>query len=116
MQVQVLDACAMIALLWGEAGGSTVSSLLTRNSGFCYAHSINFCEVYYQVLRKSDESTARVAIEELRDLGVIERSDIDEPFWQKVASLKSRGRISIADCFEFDALVSLNLCPILFIR
>jgi PIN domain nuclease of toxin-antitoxin system len=134
MQIYVRDACAMIAYLWGEAGGSKVSSILANSPEACYAHSVNLCEVYYQVLRRSDEATARQAISDLRKMGVIERSDIDETFWEKIARLKSQGRISIADCFclalamevggqlvttdhhEFDALVPLGLCPILFIR
>jgi hypothetical protein len=77
---------------------------------------------------------AQQAIEDLKADGVLERSDMGEPFWKRVASLKARGRISIADCFclglgieigcqvvtsdrkEFEPLVSLELCPILFIR
>jgi PIN domain nuclease of toxin-antitoxin system len=133
-QVQVLDACSMIALLWGEPGGQVVESLLKNSAVSCYAHSINLCEVYYQVLRRSDELTARQAIADLRVCGLIERTDIHETFWQKVAAMKARARISLADCFclvlaidlsgqvvtsdhgEFDPLVPVGLCPILFIR
>ena len=134
MAEQVIDASALMAFLWGEPGASVVNSLLSDPSQACYAHSINLCEVYYQVIRQSDEATARKAIGDLRALGLIERSNIDEPFWRMVASLKARGRISLADCFclglaielggqvvtsdhkEFDPLVPLGICPILFIR
>jgi predicted nucleic acid-binding protein len=134
MTDQVIDASALVAYLWGEPGKEVVAALLSDLSNRCFVHSINLCEVYYQVLRRSDEAMARKAIVGLRADGVLERSDMDEPFWEKVASLKSRGRISIADCFclglaieigcqvvtsdhkEFDPLVPLGLCPILFIR
>ncbi len=134
MADRTFDACAMIAYLWNEPGGSVVDSLLQDPAHDCYAHAINLCEVYYQVFRRSDEATARNAIDKLRAAGVIERSDMDEGFWRKVGSLKARGRISLADCFclalaielggqvvtsdhgEFDPLVPLGLAPILFIR
>jgi len=63
----------------GEPGASVVTSILTDPSQTCCAHSINLCEVYYQVIRRSDEATAQKAIADLRALGLIERSNIDEP-------------------------------------
>ena len=44
---EALDACAMIAYLQGEVGGSVVQSLLADPSTTCYAHSVNLCEVFY---------------------------------------------------------------------
>lgn len=83
------------------------------------------------------ERTARQLITDLSAAGVIERRDISRRFWIRVGRPKSRGGISLADCFcvalaqhlggqvvtsdygEFDPLVLLVLigvCPILFIR
>ena len=130
----VLDACAMVAYLEGEPGDAVVDALLSDNATTCFAHSINLCEVFYQVLRTSDLQTARDAITTLRADGVIERKDMSEKLWQDVGVLKARGRISISDCFcvclaqqlsaevvtsdhkEFDPLVSVGLVPIRFIR
>ena len=130
----VLDTCTMIAYLRAEPGGSVVASLLDDPSSSAFAHSVNLCEVYYQFLRSCDEATANDAIRALDEIGVIERSDLDRPFWQRVGRHKSRGRIALANCFclalaevlsgqiitsdhgEFDPIVPLGSCPILFIR
>ncbi|MFO0951848.1 MAG: type II toxin-antitoxin system VapC family toxin [Isosphaeraceae bacterium] len=130
----VLDACAMIAYLGGEAGSSVVESILLDPASRCYAHALNLCEVYYHVLRRSDEPTAQQAMQDLFADGVVEQTDMDRPFWEQVGRNKARGKISLADCVclalaqklsaqlvtsdhaEFDPLVPLGICPILFIR
>lgn len=124
----------MLAYLKAEPGGALVDTFLRDPSSQCYAHVINLCEVYYDVLRRSDEKTARAAIEDLYADGVEERKDLSRKFWHRVGQLKARGRISLADCFcialaqelsgevvtsdhkEFDPLAPLGICPIRFIR
>jgi PIN domain nuclease of toxin-antitoxin system len=132
MGIEVIDACALLAYIRNEPGSAEVEMLLNDPNSRCYVHAVKLCEVYYQMIRNSDRSTANRIVSELVSLGLIIREDMDAPFWQEVGELKSRGRISLADCFclvlaiqlqvvtsdhhEFDALVPLNLCPILFIR
>lgn len=129
-----LDACAMVAYLNGEPGAAVVAGLLSDPNNVCYAHAINFCEVFYGTLRATDELTARQAIATLLNDGIILRHDMSQQFWQRVGKLKARGRISIPDCFcivlaqqvggevvtsdhhEFDPLVPLGIVPITFIR
>ena len=129
-----LDAGPMIAFLRGEEGSEIVSDLLADPTVTCYAHAVNVAEVYYHFLRVADEDTAEDAVEQLQSDGVIIREDMDALFWRMVSKLKTRGRISIADCFcialtqrlggqlyttdhhEFDALIPLNICTIVFIR
>jgi hypothetical protein len=129
-----LDACAMIAYLRGEPGGTVVEGFLNAPTDRCYAHTINLLEVYYDFIRKHSEPIARQALKDLTTAGVIERRSMSKRFVLRVGQLKARGRISIADCFcivlaqdlsgqvatsdhhEFDALVPLGIVPILFIR
>jgi len=124
----------MVAYANGEPGGDVVDTLIRDPSALCYAHAVNLCEVYYGVLRAADDQTARQLISDLYADGVSERRDLSRRFWTRVGRLKARGKISLADCFcvalaqqlsgqvetadhkEFDPLVSLDLCPILFIR
>jgi PIN domain nuclease of toxin-antitoxin system len=130
----ILDAGAMIAYLQGENGAETVRRILSDRSTAVMAHAINIAEVHYYFARISDEQTADQAVADLRTDGVLVRSDMDDAFWRDIACLKRRGRISIADCccialarrenaeavttdhHEFDPLVPLDLCSILFIR
>jgi PIN domain nuclease of toxin-antitoxin system len=129
-----LDACAMIAYLRGEVGGTVVDGFLKTPTDTCYAHAINLLEVYYDFIRKHNEPIARQALKDLAAAGVVTRRDMSQPFLHRVGQLKARGGISLADCFcielaqtlsgqvvtsdhhEFDALVPLGIVPILFIR
>jgi predicted nucleic acid-binding protein len=124
----------MVAYLTGEPGGAMVDALLNDPNAVCYAHAVNLCEVFYDALRQVDKRQALQTIADLRAAGLVERQDMSRRFWQRVAELKARGRISLADCFgialaqelsgeivtsdhhEFDPLVSLNIVPIKFIR
>lgn len=130
----VLDSSAILAYIFGETGANAVNDLLTDPSNTCYAHAINLCEVYYTAIRRSNEQTARKILSGLSHVGVIEREDMGRKFWERVGELKSRGRISLADCFcivlaeelsgevvtsdhkEFEPFVPLKICPIRFIR
>lgn len=95
--IYVLDANAMIALLSKEPGGDVVANHLAERDATAYAHAINLCEVYYAFHREESETAASSVIEDLKALGVIERSDFDEPFWKEVGRLKATHRASIAD-------------------
>ena|SRR2546421_5766933 len=130
----VLDACAMIALLRTEIGEDIVWNHLSNPNNACFAHAINLCEVYYDFRRDSGEAPADEAIRDLKDLGVIERTDLDEAFWKDAGTLKAGGGISLPDCLavaltnrlggtlltsdhrEFDPVAAAGVCPITFIR
>ena len=111
-----------------------VEALLNDSAAVCYAHAVNLCEVFYDSLRTTDEIQAHQAIDDLYTAGVIEQRDLSRSFWESTGKLKSRGRISLADCFcialaqslggevvtsdhhEFDLLAQLGIVPIRFIR
>ena len=135
MIIYIIDACAVIAFLTGEAGGAVVAGLLADPNNLCSIHAVNLCEVYYDAVRRTDASTARQDMAALLAGGLMLRTDLDTAFWQSVGELKiNPGRLSLADCFalalaqqekgtlvtsdhhEFDRIASLNVCPILFIR
>lgn len=134
MKNTVLDACAILAYLRNEPGADVVAQLLTDPNAMCFVHSINLCEVYYQAVRMSGFVVAKQIIADLRTLKLIESDVMDEPFWMRVGDLKARGGIALPDCFaltlaaqlnaqivtsdhkEFDPIVPLGICPILFIR
>ena len=134
MITDVMDACAMTALLRGEVGSDVVEERLAAPASECVIHAVNLCEVYYDALRAGGPIAGTEAVSKVKRAGVAVREDMDEAFWQMVGQLKvSPGRISLTDCFvlalairtsatlvtsdhEFDAVVPLGLCPILFIR
>lgn len=131
----VLDASAMIAYLRNEAGADEVSRALLDQGHRCFAHSLNLCEVYYDFYRASGPADARAALDDLRQVGVVENTAMDNEFWQSAGALKAiQRRVSLADCFaitlanrleaailtadhhEFEVLVRQKVCKVLFIR
>ena len=129
---RVIDACALIAFLRDEPGAEVVQNLLSQE---CYVHALNFCEVYYDFWRASNQQAAESAIADLISLGIEERNDMDSEFWRDVGRLKAvYRRVSLADCcalalakrlgaslvsadrHEFEPLLPAGICPIEFIR
>ena len=131
----VFDACALIAYLRAESGADEVEKLLFDADNECFVHVVNLCEVYYDFLKVSDEATAQSAIEDLKQVGLITRQDIDQEFWQQVGRYKANiKKVSLGDCFaialvnritgevvtsdhhEFDAISAGGICKVKFIR
>jgi PIN domain nuclease of toxin-antitoxin system len=129
----VLDAYALIAFIRSEKGAELVEQRLVE--GGCVAHVLNLCEVYYDCIRRDGETRANAILTDLRDAGVLARSDLDEDFWKDVGRIKAEvARISIADCFavalarriglpvltsdhhEFDGVLERGLCGVQFLR
>ena len=130
----ILDAGPMIAYLDGEPGASIVSKILIDNQNQCFAYAFNLTEIYYIYFRRGGLSMAESSIQSLIATGVVPRQDIDELFWKEVGSFKGRHAMSLPDAFcltlarrlngvvvtkdhgEFDPLIPLGYCQILFIR
>lgn len=141
VNLYAMDGCALLAFLRGEPGDTIVAGMLADQNNICRIHAINMCEVYYDTLRAATklnpadgQAQAQGDVAKMIAAGVEVREDMDIAFWEMVGQLKVHpGKISLADCFvlalairtgatlvtsdhEFDAVVPLSLCPILFIR
>ncbi len=132
--VYVLDANAMIAMLYDEPGADVVESLLKQQGAVCWAHAINLCEVFYAVVRSNGESKAQASLAGLKALGIRTRADMDDQFWQDAGRIKAAHRLSLADAFavalarkvngelvtsdhhELDPLAQAGVCQINFFR
>ena len=128
----VMDTSALVAVLRREPGADLVRDLLRDND--CAVHVVNLCEVYYGFRRRVNAARAEKALEEIEDLGVETRGDLDTEFWKQVGAYKAEVRgMSLADCFclalatrlggeiatsdhEFDRVVDHGFCPVRFIR
>lgn len=132
--IHVLDAGVMIAYLDGEPGASVTAQLLIDHPAQCYAHVMNLTEIYYIYFRRGGAAMAENALQTLFNAGVIASAEMDDAFWKNVGMIKGSHALSLPDAFcitlaqrlggtavttdhhEFDPLVSLGYCPILFIR
>ena len=128
------DAGPMIAYLTGEDGSEVAERILLENPAQCYAHVFNLAEIYYIFLRRRGVNAAEEALRTLYGAGIIPRDDADDVFWKSAATFKGLHALALPDGFclalgqrlkatvvttdhtEFDPLVTLGYCPILFIR
>jgi len=134
MPIAVLDASALIAFLRGEQGAEVVRSILEDEGTDLVAHVFNLCEVYKDFLGAEGEGTASTAIQDLLDLGIQPREDMDQKFWMDLAQFKKTfkvpwgdsfliamarrvgGEIVTADHKDFDAIATSFPQPVRFIR
>ncbi len=83
---------------------------------------------------RGGESAANSAVTDMFVMGLNERDDFDQPFWQEVGRLKAQGKISLADCcaialtnrvgdtlltsdhHELERIAAAGVCSITFIR
>lgn len=131
----MLDASALLAYLRGESGADMVRGLLADTSQDCLVHAVNLCEVYYQIIRRSDESHAMSVLEDLKRLRLVVRDDFDEAFWLAVgkhkAPMKSvpladlcaaelanriNAEVVTADHDDFGPIKEQGICQVTFIR
>jgi PIN domain nuclease of toxin-antitoxin system len=129
----VLDACAVLAYLNNEEGADLVEDILANET--CYMHSVNICEVFYNVNSVRGPEPADEALKWLLDIVGIRRVAEDDAEIIRSAGLaKCALRIALADCFcialarrvsapvvtadraEFEPALAGGLCEVRFIR
>ncbi len=133
--VYVFDACAIIALLQDEPGATVVDRLLEKENHRFLIHSLNACEVYYDLYLRDGEAVADGLEEVLVGYGFELSPAMSSELWRSAGKLKAQWRrVSLADCFalaltlreagtlvtsdhhELDRLAHEGVCPIQFIR
>ena len=97
----VLDSWSVIAYLEGERAAEKVANLIAdaqEKGGRLLMSVVNLGEVWYIIARATSAREADHAIAQLRELG-IDSIDAHWSLVREAASLKSRYRMSFADCF-----------------
>jgi PIN domain nuclease of toxin-antitoxin system len=84
--MKVLDSSAMIAYLKAEPGSEVVRRILSSEQE-TYAHAINLCEVFYDIIHEKTLEETEHIIATLKADGIVERNDMDGAFWRDIASL-----------------------------
>lgn len=97
----VFDAWSLMAYLKDEPAGEQVENLIAdaHESGASLAMSIiNLAEVWHNIARLSEAKRADQAVTEIRQLG-IELVEADWDLAHAAAALKTKHKMSLADCF-----------------
>jgi len=136
---RVFDTSAVLAYLNSEVGWDVVAAILANATNVCAIHSVNLCEVWHITRQSQDEPTTDHVISTIRQLSIVEYSDIDPPFWKEVGKLRHFFRtmsvnVPLMDCFamalaarysvpvvvadhgDFDLAQKQNVCQVVFIR
>ena len=129
------DAGPMIAFLDGEPGAPVTRQLLRDNPARLLCPRFQSDGSVLRLLSaRGIERRRKTALSNLLNAGIIPDETADTAFWKDAATIKGSHALSLPDAFclalarrlggtavttdhnEFDPLVPLNLCPILFIR
>lgn len=98
---RVFDSWALIALLQDEPSASKVEEFLAEGherESWIGLTTVNLGEVWYIIARRLSEDRAEEIVERIRQLG-LDLHDVDWELAREAARLKSRHRLSCADCF-----------------
>src|SRR5882672_9116652 len=111
----IMDACAGIAYLKGEAGQADLTQILMDGRNSVAMHAVNLCEVYYDFLRSDGQQVADTAHNTLTGVVTI-LNDSGAGFLKRVARWKvghvCAGHIlGIADAFAA-ATAEEYACPL----
>ncbi|WPL15189.1 hypothetical protein Thiowin_00069 [Thiorhodovibrio winogradskyi] len=107
-RVYILDACAVIAMQQQEPGAETLLEILVAPETQARIHSINLCEIYYDLLRRDPLAQLEALVEELAHWDVTVDQALGFPLLRRAGEIKARWcRISLADCI---ALSLAELC------
>jgi len=97
----ILDAWAVIAYLEDEPSAPQIADLIATAHDEhipVYMTVVNVGEVWYTIAREISEEDANASVKELRDLR-IQFENADWTLTQEAARLKSRYKMSYADCY-----------------
>ncbi|HEX3557388.1 MAG TPA: type II toxin-antitoxin system VapC family toxin [Thermoanaerobaculia bacterium] len=107
--LDVLDSCAVIAFLQREPGAEVLAEILKNPRNRCLIHTLNVCEVYYDIYRRDGEKDASALEEILVTTGIELVETVPSLLWRTAGKLKAEWRrVSLADCFALALALSEN--------
>jgi len=102
MTCYVLDACALVAALYGEKGATVVRSVFDeadRGMAKVVMHKANLLEVYYDLLRSLGKDKADQIMNEIKKRPIEINAEISDEIFIEAGCLKASYKISFADSF-----------------
>lgn len=102
MKKYVLDACALMAALYGEEGAKVVKAAfdeVDRGLAKIIMHKANLLEVYYDMVRSLGQNKADEVLSEIKKRPIEINAEITDDIFTEAGQLKARYKISFADSF-----------------
>jgi len=102
MSNNILDACALLALLRNEQGADIVAAAInSTNNGetVIIMHKVNLLEVYYDLYRTLGKEKAVEIMSEIKKRPITINAEITDEIFYEAGRLKALYKISLADSF-----------------
>jgi PIN domain nuclease of toxin-antitoxin system len=99
-QAYIFDACALIALLTEENGYKNVEKIIEEsknNRAQIIMHNVNLLEVYYDVYKLYDETSAMEFLDEIKNAPIKLVTEVNDDIIINAGRLKRKYKISLAD-------------------
>ena len=98
--VFILDACALIALLAGEAGSHKVKEVIQEaidEKNILKMNQINLLEVYYFLCNVYNQDEANKALKKIRKFPIEIQNELNEDKFKEAGRIKSIYKIPLGD-------------------
>jgi predicted nucleic acid-binding protein len=98
--IYVLDACAMLAVIFDEVGSDAVAGIYEKSENkevVLIINKLNLLEVYYDLVRSQGKESADKFYEQVKKSPIIVKHEITDEVFEEAGRLKATYKISLAD-------------------
>ncbi|MDR2921864.1 MAG: PIN domain-containing protein [Treponema sp.] len=99
-EIYILDACALIALLAGEAGAENVKKIIqdaVDGNITVKINQINLLEVYYKICNVYNQDEAKRTIKKIKEFPIEIIIGLKEEVFDEAGRIKSKYKIPLGD-------------------
>jgi len=96
----ILDACALLAVLAMEKGAENIRDLFQKTvdrQAYLMMNKINFLEVYYKIYRAYGKTEADDLLKTMEQMPITIKDTLTNEVFKEAGRLKSKYKLSLAD-------------------
>jgi PIN domain nuclease of toxin-antitoxin system len=111
MKTYILDACAIIALIYKENGYEIIAKIYEKAISkeiSLLMHRLNLLEVYNKIAQHHDLLHTNIVYNKIQKSPIEFIDNLDDNFFQLVISLKQKYKISLVDSFVVSTSILRN--------
>ncbi len=100
MNIFILDACALLAVLAMEKGAENIRDLFQKTVDrqvILMMNKFNFLEVYYKIYRAYGKTEADNLLKTMEQMPIIIKDTLTNEILKEAGRLKSKYKLSLAD-------------------
>ena len=100
MNLFILDACALLAVLAMEKGAENIRDLFQKTvdrQAILMMNKVNFLEVYYKIYRAYGKTEADNLLKTMEQMPITIKDTLTNEVFKEAGKLKSKYKLSLAD-------------------